>query len=578
MVYTSFKTTETWQNIPWRKLERIVYKLQKRIYQASQKGDTRTVRQLQRLLLKSKSAKLLAVRKVTQDNKGKKTAGVDGVKKVSPTKRLKMAKELQLESFAKPTRRVWIDKPGKKEKRPLGIPTMEERAKQSLLKMVLEPEWEAKFEANSYGFRPGRSCHDAREAIFIAINHKPKFVLDADIAKCFDKINHNALLNKLNTSPQIRRQIKAWLKSGVMDGQQLFPTKEGTPQGGCISPLLANIALHGLENCIKKTFPKMSHTSRDTWFHKKGTEFKSPDVIRYADDFVVLHSSEKVIKKCAEITSEWLKDMGLELKPSKTSIAHTLESYEGSEPGFHFLGFHIRQFHTGKYHSKQGFKTVIKPSKEKIQAHYKDIAKVIEESKSASQKVLINRLNPIIRGWANYYSTVVSKEIFSKIDHLIFLKLWSWAKKRHHNKSKKWIIRKYWHSHKGDNWVFSMNSEEAGVKLLKHSKTPIVRFIKVKQKASPFDGNLKYWATRKGKSPELPTMISKLLKSQNGKCKHCGLLFREEDVMEVDHIIPKSKGGKNTYNNLQLIHRHCHDEKTTRDGSIPTKKVPMTSA
>jgi RNA-directed DNA polymerase len=228
------KSMVEWRQINWRQLEKRVFKLQKRIYRASLRGDVKAVRKLQKTMIKSWSAKCLAVRRVTQDNQGKKTAGVDGVKSLTPKQRFALVAKLKLGSKVKPTRRVWIPKPGKEEKRPLGIPTMYDRALQCLLKMALEPEWEAKFEPNSYGFRPGRSCHDAIEAIFISIGRKPKFVLDADIAKCFDKIDHEALLRKLNTFPTIRRQIKAWLKAGVMDKLQFQETSEGTPQGGVI--------------------------------------------------------------------------------------------------------------------------------------------------------------------------------------------------------------------------------------------------------------------------------------------------------------------------------------------------------
>jgi RNA-directed DNA polymerase len=224
-----------WNTIPWKKIERTVFKLQKRIYQASSRGDVKTVRNLQRLLMKGRSAKLLAVRKVTQDNQGKRTAGVDGVKSLTPNQRLALAETLTLGRKAKPVRRVWIPKAGTDEKRPLGIPTIADRAGQALAKLALEPEWEARFEPNSYGFRPGRSCHDAIEAIFTAISHKAKYVLDADIAKCFDRINHEALLQKIDTSPSLRRQLKAWLEAGVLDGKELFPTEEGTMQGGNIS-------------------------------------------------------------------------------------------------------------------------------------------------------------------------------------------------------------------------------------------------------------------------------------------------------------------------------------------------------
>jgi RNA-directed DNA polymerase len=272
-----------WHSINWRKLERRVYKLQKRIYRASNRGDVKAVRRLQKTLMKSWSARALSVRRVTQDNTGKKTAGVDGIKSLSPAARLKLVNNLKLGSKVSPTRRVWIPKPGTEEKRPLGIPTMKDRTLQALVKLALEPEWEARFEPNSYGFRPGRSCLDAIEAIFSAIRLKPKFVLDADISKCFDRIDHKALLNKLNTFPTIRRQIRAWLKAGVMDNMQYFETSEGTPQGGVISPLLANIALHGMEERVKQyaeTLPLKRVSKRD--------KREKLSLIRYADDFVIL--------------------------------------------------------------------------------------------------------------------------------------------------------------------------------------------------------------------------------------------------------------------------------------------------
>jgi RNA-directed DNA polymerase len=224
-----------WNTIPWAIAERAVFKLQKRIYQASQRGDTQVVHQLQRLLMKSWWACLLAVRRVTQDNQGKRTAGVDGMKNLMPPQRLSLAQQLQAAPLlpkSPPVRRVWIPKPGSTEQRPLGIPVMEQRARQALVKLALEPEWEAKFEPNSDGFRPGRSAHDAIEAIFTSIHTQAKFVLDADIAKCFDRINHTALLAKLQTFPKLRRVIKVWLKAGIMDGQELFPRTAGVPQGG----------------------------------------------------------------------------------------------------------------------------------------------------------------------------------------------------------------------------------------------------------------------------------------------------------------------------------------------------------
>jgi len=329
---TASKPMYKWQDLPWKKIQHQVFKLQKRIYQASKRGDIKTVHKLQRLLIKSWYARCLAVRRVTQDNRGKNTAGVDGVKSLNPQQRLKLVQTLKLSGKAPPTRRVWIPKPGKSEKRPLGIPTIISRAEQALALLALEPEWEAQFEPNSYGFRPGRSCHDAIEAIFNAICHKAKYILDADIAKCFDRIEHKALLDKLQTFPMMRRAIRAWLKAGVVDGEELFPTNEGTPQGGVASPLLANIALHGLETAIVKAHPKAK-------------------IVRYADDLVVLHENLQTIEDAKQTVSNWLAGIGLELKPSKTRITHSLNEHEG-KVGFEFLGFHIRQYRVGKTHKE----------------------------------------------------------------------------------------------------------------------------------------------------------------------------------------------------------------------------------
>lgn len=576
MSKTSFKTTVEWQSINWRKLERRVFKLQKRIFKASQRGDVKAVRRLQKTLMKSWSARSLAVRRVTQDNQGKKTAGVDGVKALTPKQRLSLIEQLKLGTNATPTRRVWIPKPGTEEKRPLGIPTIKDRALQALVKLALEPEWEARFEGNSYGFRPGRSCHDAVEAIFNAIRYKAKYVLDADIAKCFDQIDHEALLDKLNTFPTIRRQIKAWLKAGVLDGKTLFPTEAGTPQGGILSPLLANVALHGMENRIKEVFPRLVDSSRETWFHKKGEYFNPPILIRYADDFVILHENLAVVQNCQEIIADWLKDMGLTLKPSKTRLAHTLNEHGDEQPGFDFLGFNIRQFPVGQHQTGKntvgkplGFKTIITPSKAKQKEHYEAIAEIIEAHKGASQATLIKLLNPIISGWSNYYSTVVSKEAFSHQDYLIYQKLVAWANHRHADKSWEWISRKYWQTIGGDQWVFATQPGDKDPQILrKHNATPIVRHVKVKDDASPFNGDLIYWSTRMGKHPEAPHRVSKLLKWQKGKCALCNLFFKYGDVMEIDHKIPRIKGGKDEYRNLQLLHRHCHDVKTALDRAV----------
>ena len=563
----SYKSMGEWKDIRWRKLERVVFKLQKRIYKASQRGDVKAVRRLQKTLMKSWSAKCLAVRRVTQDNQGKRTAGVDGVKSLTPNQRLELLSKLRLNRKVKPTRRVWIPKPGTEELRPLGIPIMYDRALQALVKLALEPEWEARLEPNSYGFRPGRSCHDAIEAIYTIIAQKARFVLDADISKCFDKINHSALLEKLNTFPNIRRQIRAWLQAGVMDKGAFSETSEGTPQGGVISPLLANIALHGMENRISQALPK-TLIKVERKYAGMQSEAK---LIRYADDFVILHEDITVVQRCQQIITEWLKGMGLELKPSKTRLAHTLYKYESQKPGFDFLGFNIRQYPVGKYQSGKnngtllGFKTLIKPSSKKIKSHLDLLRSVTKTHKAAPQEALISRLNPIIRGWSNYYSTVVSKDIFSGMDTLTYSKLRAWSIFRHPNKTKHWISHRYWLINQGEGWVFASRKRGKNMRIKRHSETLIVRHIKVQSGRSPYDGDWIYWSTRMGRHPEAEKITATLLKRQKGKCTHCGLFFKDGDSLEIDHINPKAKGGKNSYDNLQLLHRHCHDTKTAVD-------------
>lgn len=560
MPKTELTATVGWEQANWAKLERVVFKLQKRIFQASQRGDTKAVRKLQRTLMKSWSARMLAVRRVTQDNRGKKTAGVDGVKSIAPKQRLALVhrlRRLDRSYKAKPVRRVWIDKPGKPEKRPLGIPTMHDRAAQALIKAALEPEWEAKFEANSFGFRPGRSCHDAIEAIFSGVRLKSKYVLDADIAQCFDKIDHEALLRKLNTSPTTRRIIKSWLKAGVVDWntyakrKEYSQTLEGTPQGGVISPLLANIALHGLETRIKQAFPKLLRHQRETWFHKKGEHFNSPIVVRYADDFVILHEDLAVVQKCQQITADWLTDMGLELKSTKTRLSHTLTPTSEGNVGFDFLGFHVRQHEVGEYRSQRGFKTIITPSKAALIKHTQKVGSIIEQHKNAPKAVLIARLNPVIRGWCNYHKSQCSKAIFSQADFITYQQLRGWAVYRHKYKNR---VRKEWIQVGSRTWTFATND---GHRLIRHSDTKVVRHTKVEGVRSPYDGDWAYWSTRRGTYPGVKKQISQLIQRNGGKCDHCGHYFSPDDNLEIHH---KDKNhNNNKVENLTLVHGHCHD-------------------
>src|SRR5262245_10520763 len=545
-------TTDMTQLI-WRNLEEAVFNLQLLIFKASQAGEGRRVHRLQKLLLKSRAAKLLAVRRVTQDNRGKQTAGVDGIKSLAPHQRQALAEKLGKLPIGRPTRRVWIPKPGTAEHRPLSITTLHDRALQALVKQALEPEWEARFEPNSYGFRPGRSVHDAIGAIFTAIEKQPKYALDADIAKCFDRIDQAALLDKLKTFPTLTRLVKAWLKAGVLDNNVFVATETGTPQGGVLSPLLANIALHGLEEYIRSRFP--ARTRRNPAQAGRQLHWQ-PQVIRYADDLIVLHRDRTAIEHCQHLMQEWLKGMGLELSEPKTRIAHTLEGAEG-EAGFNFLGFQVRQHRASTYNTSRGrgFKTLITPSPEAVKRHWTQLSELISRNKAARQVNLIGLLNPLIAGWANYYSAVVSTKTFHLLDHRLYEKLRRWAFFRHPRKGRRWVARRYWAITPGHGWDFR---EKDGPSLNQHGRVPIVRHGKVQGEASPYDGNWSYWAARRGKYPGVPRRLAALLKRQAGHCEACRLFFKPEDLIEIHHL--DGNGSENRYLNLAAVHRHCHDQ------------------
>ena len=546
-----------WNTLPWKEIQRKVFKLQKRIYQASLQNEPSKVRKLQKLMVSSWIAKALAVRKVTQDNRGKRTAGIDGCKNLSPKKRLELVNQIKVNEKAQPVRRIWIPKPGKQEKRPLGIPTIRERARQALIKLALEPEWEAKFENNSYGFRPGRSAHDAIEAIFSGITKMPKFVFDADIKACFDKINHVALLEKLECSCNIKRAIKDWLKAGILEGNKVFPSEEGAPQGSILSPLLANIALHGLQTSITKSF-----VERKTLQSGKKMLWK-PIVVRYADDFLIFHPDLPSLQKAATIARLWLKDVGLEINEEKSSIKHTFFKHEGYKSGFDFLGFTVKQYQTVK--NTTGIKTIISPSKKSIDKHQNSFKELLRSHRGHSQEMLIRELNPKISGWSNYFSSVCSKETFSKMDYLLFWKIYRWANNKNPKTAKRRLVAKYWKK-----WKFITKE---GYRLNLHTEKVITRHTKVKLNRTPFDGDLIYWSTRMGKSLLLPRNKAKALKLQKGKCHYCNLIFLPDDVIEIYHPIAVAKDGKKDLSNTRVVHGHCHDCLSNQN-----KEVLMTEA
>ena len=430
---------------------------------------------------------------------------------------------------------------------------MLDRAHQTLVKSALEPEWEAKFELHSYGFRPGRSVHDAIGAIFNGICQQPKYVLDADIAGCFKNIAHAPLLAKLQTFPLLRRTVKAWLNAGVLEDSVFAPTEAGTPQGGCISPLLANVALHGMEQAVQEGYAR-GHTT------------PKPILVRYADDLVVFFPTREGIERAKGVLQRWLAKMGLELKPSKTRICHTLEPVDGTPAGFDFLGFNVRQYRvgasrSGRSHGKRlGFKTLIRPSTAAVKRHRHALHQLVVTSVGLTQKALIGQLNLRIRGWSNYYRHVVSKRTFNDCDYQLFPLLLRWATRRHPRKSATWRVRRYWRTIKGDHWSFATAED---TQLARHAAVPIRRHVLVRGAASPYDGNLLYWARRLQQQHPLTrgSTLGRLLARQHGKCGYCGLYFLDDAHIEIDHWIPRSLGGDDRLSNLMALHRHCHDKR-----------------
>lgn len=370
----------------------------------------------------------------------------------------------------------------------------------------------------------------------------------------------------------MKKQIKAWLKVGILENDIVTFSEKGTPQGSLISPLLMNIALNGMEKAVIEYVMNLNIKNSDGKSLVGRRRSSSISIIRYADDFVILHANNIVIESCKIFIQNYLTKIGLKLKESKTRICHTLDFYNNQKPGFDFLGFNIRQYKIGKYavrKSKVGltFRTLIRPSKNKVIKHWKTMKEIIKKQRNI--ELLIMELNPKIIGWARYYHTCVSYKTFKWLNTLLFRDLLKWQYKKHPTRSRKWLNACYYYKKKDRNWVFGAKSKDNNelIAIKQYTDVPIERFVKVKGGKSPYDGDLMYWALRLNNYPGVSGNVSKLLKKQKGRCNLCNLAFFPTDIIERDHIIPLSKGGTHKKNNFQLLHSHCHKLKTAQDKS-----------
>jgi RNA-directed DNA polymerase len=547
-------TAGDWRGIDWAKCHEVVRRLEVRIAKATSEGDQRRVKALQWLLEHSFSAKALAVRRVTE-NQGKKTPGVDGVTWSTPEEKFAGIQDLQRRGYQpKPLRRVFIPKSNGKL-RPLGIPTMKDRAMQALHLLSILPVSETTADWNSYGFRPERSTHDAIAQLHNALSRKTsaEWVLEADIRGCFDHIGHEWLLSNVCMDTQI---LEKWLKAGYVEKGKLFPTEEGTPQGGIISPTLANLALDGLEHVLEQKFSSNQRQSN----HNK------VNLCRYADDFVITGSSKELLEnEVMSVVREFLSARGLTLSEEKTRITHISD-------GFDFLGQNIRRYRHGMPNSK----LIIKPSTKNVSTFLDGIRETIYQLRGASQAAVIDVLNPKIVGWANYHRHAAAKEIFSSVDRAIWQALWQWAKRRHPNKPRTWTHDRYFGDLGGRRHVFNCweTTKEGGRRQLvlrKAADVAIMRHTKIQGAANPFDPDYEEYfeerlTVKMERSLEGRRTLLFLWKQQKGLCPVCGEPITKITQWHVHHVIRKVDGGTDLWTNRRLLHPVCHRQHHSNPG------------
>lgn len=528
----------SWDGIHWSEVIHQVRRLQARIVKATQAGNHGKAKSLQWLLTHSFSGKALAVKRVTSNN-GRNTPGVDKIIWKTPTAKIKAIKSLERRSYSPlPLRRVLIPKKNGKT-RPLGIPAMKCRAMQALYLLALEPIAETTADLNSYGFRPERATADAGEQCFNVLSKKnsAQWILEADVNGCFDNISHSWMLDNI---PMDKGILRKWLKAGYIYQHELFPTDAGTPQGGIISPVLANMVLDGIESMLTECFPMAT---------KNGLKM---NMVRYADDIVITgYSKEWLESEVKPALSAFLATRGLTLSPEKTKVTHIAD-------GFDFLGWNIR-----KYNGK----LLIKPSKANTKALLDKVRVIVKTNKAAKPMYLIKLLNPVLRGWANYHRHAVAKKVFNCADSNIWSLLWNWAKRRHPNKRIHWIKEKYFKSIDARNWVFSAaETQPDGIiseyTLLNIANTPIQRHVKIKSDANPYDPAWEpylglRWGKKMAQSPRGRARLFRIWKRQDGVCLTCNQPITDQCSWELRRVIKWADGGSDAAGNFRMHHRHC---------------------